>query len=309
MPIRQRSYAGEIDKRAMAALVDASPNSNFHVADLPYRLSSWAFDVPENTRLWFNEENCLIAWAVLQSPFWTIDYAYSTETEYDLHREIITWADRRARKISGSAHGHPTWFINVFAEQTDRIRDLTEFGFASQANIGEDSWSKVLMIRSAKEPVSACQMPSGYAVRTLAGENEIEAYVNLHQTAFESKNMTVDWRLRTLHHPGYRNDLDLVVIAPNGQMVAFCICWLNVEGNIGQIEPLGVHDDFRNLGLGRAILAEGIHRLIQSGATRLFVETDRFRNAAFALYESAGFRVEKVVLVYRKDYSDGQALS
>ena len=152
-------------------------------------------------------------------------------------------------------------------------------------------------------------MPSGFAVRPLAGEQEIEAYVKLHQTAFESKNMTADWRLRTLHHPGYRNDLDLVVIAPNGQMVAFCICWLNMEASIGQIEPLGVHDDFRQLGLGRAILAEGIHRLVQSGAPRLFVETDSYRNAAFALYESAGFRVEKDVLVFRKDYDDGQALS
>ena len=309
MSIEQRVCAGEIDKREMTALVEASPNSNLHVADLPYRLSSWAFDVPENTRLWFNKENGLIAWAVLQSPFWTIDYAYSTETDCDLHRDILTWADRRARKILGSAHGHPTWFINVFAEQTDRIRDLADFGFASQANIGEDSWSKVLMTRSAKTHVSACPMPSGFAVRPLAGEQEIEAYVKLHQTAFESKNMTADWRLRTLHHPGYRNDLDLVVIAPNGQMVAFCICWLNMEASIGQIEPLGVHDDFRHLGLGRAILAEGIHRLVQSGATRLFVETDSYRNAAFALYESAGFRVEKDVLVFRKDYDDGQALS
>ena len=165
------------------------------------------------------------------------------------------------------------------------------------------------MIRSAEDPVPACPTPSGFAVRPLARENEIDAYVKLHRIAFESKNMTADWRLRTLHHPGYRNDLDLVVTAPNGQIVAFCICWLNTAVGIGQIEPLGVHEDFRGLGLGRVILTEGIHRLIQSGATRLCVETDNNRYTAFELYESVGFRVEKDVLVYRHDYDDGQALS
>ena len=305
MSTKQRSYIGETDKRMMKELVDSFPNNNIHVADLPYRLSSWAFDDPENIRMWFNEENRLIAWAVLQSPFWTIDYAYSTGTDYNLHREIITWADQRAREMTGSIHGHPTWFINVFADQTERIRDLEETGFSSQANVGEDSWSKVLMIRSVKKPASAGKMPPGFSIRPLAGENEIAAYVKLHQHVFGSKNMTETWRFRTLQDPSYHGDLDLVVIAPNNQIVAFCVCWLNMGLNIGQIEPLGVHKDFRNEGLGREILTEGIHRLIQMGAARLFVETDNYRNTAFELYESAGFRVKSDVLVYRKDYHDG----
>lgn len=309
MSVTQRSYSGGTDKQAMAMLVDTFPNSNLHVADLPYRLSSWAFDNPENIRLWFNEENHLIAWAVLQSPFWTIDYSYSAETDYNLHQEIITWANNRAHKVLGSAFGHPSWFINVFAEQMDRIIDLEELGFSSQANVGESSWSKVFMSRSVKIPVLDYELPSGLIIRSLAGENEVVENVKLHQTVFESKNMTVDWRLRTLHHSNYRKELDLVAISPNGRIIAFCVCWLNTELNFGQIEPLGVHNNFRNLGLGRAMLAEGIQRLTQSGATKLFVETDSYRNEAFELYEAAGFRVEKDVLVYRKDYNDGQALS
>jgi len=288
----------------MAVLANATPGSNLHVADLPYRLSSWALDKPENVRLWFNEENHLVAWAVLQSPFWTIDYAYLPNTDQGLHRLILTWADQRAFQILDTSYGRPSWFINVFTEQAGRIRDLEEMGFASQANVGEDSWSKVFMVRSSKIPVPGTQVPPGYRIRPLAGESEVETYVKLHQSTFENKNMTVEWRSRTLRHPGYRVDLDLVAFAPDGDMVGFCVCWLNtnVEGISGQIEPLGVKQGYRKSGLGRAVLAEGIRRLIQRGATRIFVETDNYRNAAFQLYESAGFRVMKDVLVFRKDY-------
>jgi len=290
----------------MAVLVNAFPKSNLHVADLPYRLSSWAFDDPENIRLWFNGDNQLIAWAVLQSPFWTFDYSYSPETGCNMHQEIIVWANSRAHHILGSDHGRPSWFINVFAEQKDRIADLEVLGFRSQANVGEDSWSKVLMTRSAKTPVIDCECPHGFNIRPLAGENEVEEYVKLHQATFESKNMNVDWRLRMLKNPNYHKDLDLVAFSPQGKMVAFCICWLNTELNIGQIEPLGVHNNFRNIGLGQALLTEGIQRLTEGGAGRLFVETDSYRNKAFKLYEVAGFRVEKDVLVFRKDYHEGE---
>ncbi len=305
MVIKQRPYKGEADKRAMEALVYAFPNSNLHVTDLPYRLSSWALDVPENIRLWFHGEDRLVAWAALQSPFWTIDYAYSPNAGQDLHREILNWTDHRARQILDSAYGHPAWFVNVFAEQADRIRDLEDKGFASQANAGEDSWSKVFMFRPADTPVSDCPAPPGFRIRPLGGEKEVEAYVKLHQTVFESKNMTVEWRSRTLRHPSYGADLDLVGIAPDGKMAAFCVGWLNTQTEVirGQIEPLGVHEDYRKSGLGRAILSEGIQRLIQNGASSLYVETDNYRNEAFRLYESAGFRVIKEVLVFRKDYN------
>jgi ribosomal protein S18 acetylase RimI-like enzyme len=192
----------------------------------------------------------------------------------------------------------------VFASQTDRIRDLEEAGFVSQANVGEDSWSKVLMQRSAHIPVADYALPAGFSVRPLAGENEVEAYVQLHRAVFESKNMTAEWRTRTLRRPEYLPDLDLVAVAPDGRLAALCVCWLDKESEkpSGQIEPLGVHQDFRKSGLGRAILSEGLRRLYLCGADRVYVETDKYRNAALGLYEAVGFRVIRDVLVYRKDY-------
>jgi ribosomal protein S18 acetylase RimI-like enzyme len=95
------------------------------------------------------------------------------------------------------------------------------------------------------------------------------------------------------------------VVTPNGQLAAFCNCWLaqDAGGNIsGQIEPLGVAAAYRRLGLGQAILSEGLRRLQSKGATHIYVQTDNYRDAAFKLYESSGFHGLQDILMYRKDY-------
>jgi ribosomal protein S18 acetylase RimI-like enzyme len=90
----------------------------------------------------------------------------------------------------------------------------------------------------------------------------------------------------------------------SGKLAAFCICWIQKVGSNtwGQVESLGVHPDFRNLGLGQSVLAEGLRRLGQKGATSIFVETDNYRDSALSLYRSFGFRVIRDVLVFLKDY-------
>ena len=122
--------------------------------------------------------------------------------------------------------------------------------------------------------------------------------------------MTVGWRRRTLRCPEYMPDLDLIAVAPDGLLAAFCVGWLDQHpavGQRGQIEPMGVLEGFRGLGLGRAILLEALHRLYLCGANEVYVETDKQRNAAMELYRSAGFRVAQDVLVYRKDYDNAVA--
>jgi ribosomal protein S18 acetylase RimI-like enzyme len=274
------------------------------VVDLPYRLGSWALDDPRNVGLWVDTKGHLLAWAVMQTPFCAIDYAFAPDTEPHLHRQLLAWADQRATEMLVSPDGNPCWFVNVFTDQPDRIHELDDAGFACQADVGEDSWSKVLLHRPAHLPVADNVPPPGFAIRPLAGEAEVEAYVALHRAVFESNSMTAAWRARTLHRPEYSPDIDLVAVAPDGRLAAFCICWIDDSGTTprGQIEPLGVHEDFRHLGLGRALLSEGLRRLDRRGAESIYVETDKHRDAALVLYEAMGFRTLRDVLVYREDY-------
>ncbi len=284
----------------MHSLARLSPSANLHLTDLPYRFSSWACEEPQNVAVWRSPAGELTAWAVLQTPFWTIDCAIHPDFEASLFPQVLAWAEGRARQAQGTDYARPAWFVNVFSSQMGRIAVLEAAGFACQADVGEDSWSKVWMEKPGPTPVPRHRLPQGFAIRPLAGEAEAAAYVELHQAVFQSKNMSLPWRLRTLQQPAHCSELDLVAVAPDGRLGAFCIGWL--DGARGQIEPLGCHPDFRRYALGRLVLEECLQRLADLGAQTIGVETDSYRNTAFALYESIGFRVAKDVLVYRKDY-------
>jgi mycothiol synthase len=306
MKILDRAFAGNTDLPKMTDLVRKFPKGNLHIIDLPYRLCSWSFDYPENIRIWHDGSGQLLAWAVLQVPFWTIDYACYPDFRHTLHPQILKWADAQSHKIVTTPGGHPAWYVSVPSNQEDQIRDLEQAGFASQENVGENSWSQVLMEHSMHLS-DGVSLPDGFHIRRLNSAREVDAYVELHRAVFESKNMTVAWRGRTLQRPEYIPDLDLVAVAPNGQLAAFCICWLGKDANgqiAGQIEPFGVRAEFRKLGLGGAILSEGLKQLKARGAQRSYVQTESHRNAAFRLYESVGFRVAQKILMYRKDYQE-----
>jgi mycothiol synthase len=297
-----RSLKNEQEKMQMLSLAKQYAEENLHVGDLLYRLGSWALDDPANVALWFDQDE-LVAWAVLQTPWWTIDYVCAPDYISRLHREIIAWADERAKAALDTPYGHPVWFIMAFSGQSERIRDLEGAGYACQADVGEDSWSKVLLCRSVQTPVRDIQPPDGFTVRPLAGEAEVEKYVELHQAVFESKNMTVDWRRRTLKFPGYLPELDLIVEAPDGRLGAFCICWFDKERKTGHVEPLGSLQEFRRYALGLVALSQGLRRLQAMGAEKIYVETDDYRDTAFRLYQSFGFEVIQKVLVFRKEFA------
>lgn len=297
MQIIRSPFTGSADFPAMQNLARTWRTSHLHTTDLPWRLNSWALDDPGNAALWRTDAGELVAWATLQTPFWTLDEVLHAEYAAELLPELLAWADERIRAIANTEYGHECWFSLAFADQPEHIQALEACGWASQAEVGEDSWSKVWMKQTG--PLPAAPLPPGFTLQPLG--NRINEYVDLQRAVFESKNMTVPWRQRTTTDPAYTPGCDLVVVAPDGRLAAFCVGWL--EGSHGQIEPLGVHADFRSLGLGKAVLAEGLRQLAAHGAQEIHVETDNFRNAALDLYEWAGFRVERNVLVFRKDYA------
>jgi GNAT superfamily N-acetyltransferase len=292
MQIAQREFQGIADIQAMAALSRAFAAENLHVVDLPYRFSSWALDEPSNIGIWGNPAGELVGWAIIKTPFWTIDYAYDPRGGAGLHRAILDWAGERARQALGTPSGRACWFVMVLSGHEERVRDLVAAGFSCQSDADANPWLKVLMVHDAEGPLPAHALPSGFVIRPLKGEHEVEAYVDLHRVAFGSQNMTIEWGARTLRCPEYMPELDLVAVEPDGRLAGFSICWLDRGGrsSTGQIEPLGVRADLARQGLGRGILSEGLRRLDMLGAQQFYVETDGYRSPALSLYESAGFR-------------------
>jgi ribosomal protein S18 acetylase RimI-like enzyme len=84
--------------------------------------------------------------------------------------------------------------------------------------------------------------------------------------------------------PLYRRDLDLVAIAPDGAIAAFCTIWFDDVTRSAYFEPVATVPAHQRRGLGKALMTEGLHRLQRMGATRAFV--GGFSAEANALYRS-----------------------
>jgi mycothiol synthase len=308
-----RVYQGIPDQALMLELVHRRPEENMHVIDLPYRLSSWAFNDPQNARLWFDDGGTLRAWAVMQPPFWTIDYACDPASDRDLHRQVLDWAEERARQMLADPAlaqnpdlRRECWFVNVLEGQKERMADLAAHGFVDQVDAPEDAWSMVFLTRPAAESAQKKPLPSGYRARPLKGQDEVAAYAALHREAFGTKNMTEEWRSGVLRQPAYRPELDLVIEAPDGSLAAFCVGWFDPAGYqgrpCGQIEPLGLSEQHRHPGMAKYLLNECSSRLRALGAEEIYVQTDNFRDGALGLYISAGFYLLQDIHVFRKDF-------
>ncbi|VAW36892.1 hypothetical protein MNBD_CHLOROFLEXI01-363 [hydrothermal vent metagenome] len=94
----------------------------------------------------------------------------------------------------------------------------------------------------------------------------------------------------------YQPELDLVAVAANGRLAAFCIGWLHPHQPIARVEPLGVHPDFHRLGLGKAILSDLLQRLRIDNVQFVSLHITPDNEAAVKLYESMGFGRTKMLL-------------
>jgi ribosomal protein S18 acetylase RimI-like enzyme len=134
-------------------------------------------------------------------------------------------------------------------------------------------------------------LPEGFELRT-AGPDDLRARVELHRIVWAPSRVTVETYAEMTRAWPYRADLDCVVEGPDGRLAAYCLAWLDDANSAGLFEPVGVHPDFRRLGLGSAVCSFALRRLREEGATRAKVAAivDPANLGAKLLYESVGFR-------------------
>jgi predicted N-acetyltransferase YhbS len=78
--------------------------------------------------------------------------------------------------------------------------------------------------------------------------------------------------------------LDLVAIAPDGEVAAFTTIWFDDVTRCGVYEPVGTKPEHQRHGLASSLIIEGMRRLKRMGAT-LALTTGGTPHAN-ALYES-----------------------
>jgi mycothiol synthase len=291
--LRSRPYRGEGDLEQISALLAAAwssygPQTYFHVGDIHWRMrtTSWT----DRLRVWEDATDRLVAVTAFEPPN---EFEFQVHPSHDgeeIRERILAWGEAEAQ-MAPNDRG-PTAAASTWASERDTawIELLLARGYQRDGSCCPH------FLRPLDRPIQRSSSVDGFQVRSVVGEREVEPRVAVHREAFAPSSLTPERYLRLMRLPGYQPDLDIVAAAPNGAFAAFSLCWLDEKSRTGLLEPVGTHPDYRRLGLGRAVVLEGLRRLKAHGCECVLVVTGDNNVAALRLYESCGFELD------RRDY-------
>jgi predicted N-acetyltransferase YhbS len=133
------------------------------------------------------------------------------------------------------------------------------------------------------------QLPEGFVIKSVFDEDDVDKRRMAKAIAFGANYAPSDWAPAAVFRqiqqaPDYREDLDLFIVAPNGDYVSFCTIWMDEENQYGNFEPVGTHFEYQGMGLGRALLMEGFRLMAALGATRSYMDSNN------EFYRKIGFK-------------------
>jgi ribosomal protein S18 acetylase RimI-like enzyme len=291
-----RAYREERDLQKMQSLLirgrQAQNGSYYiHTGDLNW----WLFylspirDWQERIFLWEGDRanGELSGWALISPESRTFDVFVDPEERGGRRAaEMYVWAEERTRATlqkNGESEIRTMW---VSGDDKILGTHLESRGFT------RSSVHMVYLERSLHDPLEVVPLPPGWRIRPVADEHEAQNRAEASYASFGSRmpfEAYVQRYLRFMRSPAYACALDLVALAPDGCIAAFCICWFDLENQVGLFEPVGTHPDFQRRGLGKAVLRAGLEQMKAQGMKSAIVVAESNHPAAQALYFSAGF--------------------
>jgi predicted N-acetyltransferase YhbS len=144
-------------------------------------------------------------------------------------------------------------------------------------------------IRALNVPIPESILPAGYQIRS-STEADVEQVCAVHMSAFGSTWTTEEY-LSTMRTPGFDPAREIVVVAPDGRFAAFLIYWPDPVSKSGLFEPVGCATEFQRQGLTRALMYEGMRRMVAAGMTHALVnhEVEALNPASGPFYKAVGF--------------------
>jgi ribosomal protein S18 acetylase RimI-like enzyme len=196
----------------------------------------------------------------------------------DLYGEMVTYIEERlADRVEDI--GYVKLYINDGSEleQIARARGYRKL-----------KGTQIFREYIINEP-TAPRLSDGFVIRSVADVDDIEKRRLVRALSFGPYYGPSEWPPASVFSemqraPDYRKDLDLFIVAPNGEYVSFCTIWIDEQNRYGNFEPVGTHAEYQGLGLGRALLMEGFRRMAGYGIERSFMESDN------AFYRKVGFK-------------------
>jgi len=152
-------------------------------------------------------------------------------------------------------------------------------------------------VRDLVEPPEPPPLPAGFRYRTVE-PGDLAERVAIHRDVWAPSRVTEESYANVTAAWPYRGSLDCVVEAPDGRFAAYCLVWPEDETSVGELEPVGVREEFRRRGLGAAVCTFALRRLRDEGGRQAIVYC--FDGPACELYRALGFRRHASLVGYSR---------
>lgn len=121
------------------------------------------------------------------------------------------------------------------------------------------------------------------------GPEQAQDFADVLRSAFNTSRPTREYWHAMSAGPFYADARCLGVYDDQGDPAAVVAVWSSKPGKPGLVEPMGVHEDHRGRGYGRAITVAGAAALREMGSSSVRVCTPSSNVGGVATYKAAGF--------------------
>ena len=300
--MKKRKYRGEADLKLFqdfnARAISVTEHCGYlHPGDIPHHIynGNKYYDPVELIRIWEDDQG-LAAWMLVQPRYKSFDAQVRPDLRGgELEREVLEETETLLLELMKKYEvSSDQIYADAFRGDTARIQLLAELDWEP-----EDTLPYVLNRREITS-VAAPELPVGFSFRSATGIEDASALAEVHNGAFNPTNWTPELYRKVMESPGYDPGRELVIQAPDGKLVTFCIIWLDQLNRIGSFEPVGTHRDYQRRGFGRVIMLYGMKKMITAGMKYATVAHFGDNEAAKGLYQSLGFKPWHLLDEYSK---------
>ena len=244
-----------------------------------------------NVQVWERQSGELAAIATIWDGMTLIFSIHPQELSEDLMAEILSWGIARARALARRVGERASLFVPIRADDRQAAALLERHGCSAE------DWTFLRMERPLAEPIVAPCIPNGFTLRPVSSAQDLAAATVLYQDVFVAGSSIIRDRLALMRTSDHVQASDIVAVAPDGSLAAFCLCMAGLldprhpAHKDGWIDLVGTRLAYRRLGLGRAILSAGLRQLRSFGADQALLGTTSWNSAAQRLFAAAGFRL------------------
>lgn len=176
-------------------------------------------------------------------------------TYKDMEKELFSQIEDLERMRTDNERSR--LYMYTVGQDLTRIEHLTEMGYE---DYGLHEYNHEFPVGA---PVQQYELPEGFKVRSLLGEEDYPAYIRLVGSVFShcGEYMTLEKLKFMTRAEFFYPDLHLLATTEDGDFVGFCMYRLDPLAKIAEMEGLGVLPSFTGLGLEKALLCEGMKNL------------------------------------------------